>query len=71
MADLKLPARSADVATALGITVEQAAAMRDELIKKGMAYSPCRGMIDFTIPLFDAFHEKAKIASLFKGKEQG
>ena len=29
--------------------------MRDDLIKKGMAYSPKRGLIDFTIPLFDAF----------------
>lgn len=55
MARLKLPARSADVAASLGMTIEQAAAMRDELIKKGMAYSPKRGLIDFTVPLFDAF----------------
>jgi hypothetical protein len=52
MAELQLPATSTQVATVLGISIEQAAAMRDELIKKGMAYSPKRGLIDFTIPLF-------------------
>jgi hypothetical protein len=54
MADLSLPARSTDVAAQLGMTPEQTAQMRDELIKKGIAYSPKRGLIDFTIPLFDA-----------------
>jgi len=29
----------------LGLTVEQAAPIRDELIKKGIAYSPKRGLI--------------------------
>jgi hypothetical protein len=54
MADLSLPAGSTDVAAKLGMTPEQTAQMRDELIKKGIAYSPKRGLIDFTIPLFDA-----------------
>jgi hypothetical protein len=54
MADLALPARSTDVAAQLGMVPEQTAQMRDELIKKGIAYSPKRGLIDFTIPLFDA-----------------
>jgi hypothetical protein len=55
MAELALPATSTQVAATLGMTVEQAAGARDELIKKGMAYSPKRGLIDFTAPLFDAF----------------
>jgi hypothetical protein len=54
MADLSLPAGSTDVAAKLGMTPEQTAQMRDELIKKGIAYSPKRGLIDFTVPLFDA-----------------
>lgn len=54
MAELPLPARSTDVARKLGLTSEQAAPTRDELIKKGIAYSPKRGLIDFTVPLFDA-----------------
>jgi hypothetical protein len=54
MADLALPARSTEVAGRLGMVPEQTAQMRDELIKKGIAYSPKRGLIDFTIPLFDA-----------------
>ncbi len=61
MADLTLPARSADVASALKLTVEQAAGLRDELIKKGMAYSPQRGLIDFTIPLFDDFMRRQAV----------
>jgi len=49
------PASSTEVADALGISVKQAAPIRDELIKKGMAYSPRRGRIAFTIPRFDEY----------------
>jgi len=49
------PASSTEVADALGISVKQAAPIRDELIKKGMAYSPKRGRIAFTIPRFDEY----------------
>jgi hypothetical protein len=55
MAELPLPARSTAVANTLGVAVEQVAAVRDELIKKGHAYSPKRGLIAFTVPLFDQF----------------
>ncbi len=49
------PANSTEVSNLLGLTVKQAAPIRDELIKKGMAYSPERGFITFTVPKFDDF----------------
>ncbi len=49
------PAASTAVAKILGITVKQAAPIRDEVIKKGMAYSPRRGLVAFTVPKFDEF----------------
>lgn len=49
------PANSSDVARVLGLSVAQSAPIRDELIKKGMAYSPERGLIGFTVPKFDEF----------------
>ncbi len=49
------PARSGEVAKLLGMTVNEAAPVRDELIKKGMMYSPERGLVSFTMPLFDDF----------------
>ena len=44
------PVNSSDVANALKLSLSQAAPIRDELIKKGMAYSPERGLIGFTVP---------------------
>lgn len=49
------PANSSDVAQILGLSVNQAAPIRDELVKKGMAYAPERGLIGFTAPKFDEF----------------
>jgi len=49
------PANSTEVSNLIGLTVKQAAPIRDELIKKGMAYSPKRGYIAFTVPKFDEF----------------
>jgi hypothetical protein len=49
------PATSTTVAKVLGLTVKQAAPIRDELIKKGIAYSPRRGLVAFTVPKFDEF----------------
>ncbi len=48
-------ANSTEVANLLSLTVKQAAPIRDELIKKGMAYSPKRGYVAFTVPKFDEF----------------
>ena len=49
------PARSTAVANELCLTVQQAAPIRDELIKKGVAYSTMRGRVTFTVPKFDEF----------------
>jgi cysteinyl-tRNA synthetase len=54
------PSNSSDVAELLGLTVNQAAPIRDELIKKGMAYAPERGLIGFTVPKFDEFMRRQK-----------
>jgi hypothetical protein len=54
------PSNSSDVAETLGLTVNQAAPIRDELIKKGMAYAPERGLIGFTVPKFDEFMRRQK-----------
>lgn len=48
-------ATSTVVANLLGLTVKQAAPIRDELIKKGIAYSPKRGLVAFTVPKFGEF----------------
>ena len=39
----------------LGITTTSAAPYRNNLIKKGMVYSPTYGDTAFTVPLFDDF----------------
>lgn len=52
-------ASSTDVARTMGLAAAQAAPIRDELIKKGMAYSPERGLIGFTVPMFDEFMRRA------------
>lgn len=49
------PCNSSDVAAQLGLSPSQSAPIRDELIKKGMAYSPERGLIGFTVPMFDEY----------------
>ena len=60
MADLgDRSATSTEVAQVLGISVKQAAPIRDEIIKKGMAYSPQRGRIAFTVPQFGSFLRRA------------
>jgi hypothetical protein len=52
------PATSTAVAKALDLTVKQAAPIRDEVIKKGMAFSPKRGLVAFTVPKFDEFMKR-------------
>jgi AAA ATPase domain len=53
------PGNSSDIARLLGLSVTQSAPIRDELVKKGMAYSPERGLIGFTVPKFDEFMRRA------------
>ncbi len=49
------PVRSGEVATMLGKTAQAVAPVRDSLIKKALCYSPRRGELDFTVPMFDGF----------------
>lgn len=53
------PASSMAVAELLGLTVRQAASVREELIKRGTVYSPKRGLVAFTVPKFDEFMRRA------------
>jgi len=47
------PQSTADVSARLGLTQQQTAVQRQNLIDvKGLLYSPQRGLIDFTAPLF-------------------
>jgi hypothetical protein len=47
------PQRSGDVAKKLGYpTVSGPSLVRDNLLKKGLIYSPRHGYVDFTVPLF-------------------
>ncbi len=60
MTKVGLQANSSAVANELGLTVKQAAPIRDEIIKKGMAYSPRRGYVSFTVPKFDDYINRRK-----------
>ncbi len=55
------PASSKAVAKELGISVEQAAPMRNGIIKKGLAYSPSRGLVAFTVPKFDEYLRRVEV----------
>lgn len=44
-----------DVAARLGLSSRQAGSTKNNLIKKGMVYSPEHGQTAFTVPLFDQF----------------
>jgi len=46
---------SSEVAERMSIDVKSAAPIRGEIIDKGIAYSPKRGLIAFTVPLFGKF----------------
>lgn len=52
------PQRSGDVAELLGLDVQNAAPLRNNLIKKGMIYSPKHGDTAFTVPLFEGFMKR-------------
>ena len=52
------PHRSGDVAAQLAKSVTSVAPVRNELIAKGMIYSPAHGDTAFTVPLFDGFMKR-------------
>ena len=49
------PVRSGEIADLIRIPVSSAASLRNNLIRKGMVYSPAHGDTAFTVPLFDQF----------------
>jgi AAA ATPase domain len=50
------PVRSAEVATRAGYKERgSTSALRESLLRKDLVYSPRRGLIDFTVPLFAAY----------------
>ena len=49
------PYRSADVADALGESVQTLGPRRAKIINKGMIYSPAHGDIAFTVPMFEDY----------------
>jgi type II secretory pathway predicted ATPase ExeA len=50
--------RSGDVAEKLGVDVKSVAPLRNNLIRKGMIYSPAHGDTAFTVPLFGEFMKR-------------
>jgi hypothetical protein len=55
--------RSVDVASAMGRSATSLGPVRDNLIKKGMLFSPVFGQIAFTVPLFDEFMRRETAAA--------
>ncbi|MEI8366372.1 MAG: ATP-binding protein [Parachlamydiaceae bacterium] len=53
------PYKTGEIADLLNIKVTSVAAVRANLIKKGMIYSPAYGELAFTVPLFDEFMVRA------------
>ncbi len=51
--------RSGNIAETLGLKVSSVAPTRNNLIKKGMIFSPSHGETAFTVPLFDQFMKRA------------
>ncbi len=52
------PHRSGDIAEQLGKSVQSFAPLRNNLINKGMIWSPNHGDTAFTVPLFDQFMKR-------------
>jgi len=53
------PHRSGDIAAMLGVKVTSVGFVRQELIRKGMLYSPQHGDTAFTVPMFDRFMKRS------------
>ncbi len=52
------PVKTAEVAAQLGKSLGAVSAVRDALIRRALCYSPARGQIDFTVPLFDQYMKR-------------
>jgi hypothetical protein len=53
------PYKTGDISGMLGAKITTLGPVRANLIKKGMIYSPARGEMAFTVPLFDEFMRRA------------
>lgn len=49
------PQRTGDIAKVLGRPSSSVASVRDQLMAKGVLYSPGHGLTEFTVPMFDDF----------------
>ena len=49
------PHATGDIASRMDLTTNKASSIKNNLIKKGMVYSPEHGRTAFTVPLFDEF----------------
>lgn len=59
MAELGVGAhRSGDIASKINMDVQRVAPLRNNLIRKGMIYSPAHGDTEFTVPLFGEFMKR-------------
>lgn len=68
MADLGPgPHRSGDIAAKLDREVTALGPTRNQLISKGMIWSPCHGDTSFTVPLFDEFMRRIMPGPDWKG----
>jgi hypothetical protein len=54
------PYRSGEIATALGVAPQSIAPVRNNLIAKGMIYSPAHGDTAFTVPLFEQYLRRVR-----------
>ena len=52
------PHRSGDIASSLDEKVTALGPIRNQLISKGMIWSPSHGDTAFTVPLFDQFMQR-------------
>jgi hypothetical protein len=60
------PHRSGDVAQRLGRKVTSLGPTRNQLISKGMTWSPSHGDTSFTAPLFDEFMRRIMLGDEWK-----
>ncbi|MCY4047933.1 MAG: AAA family ATPase [Candidatus Dadabacteria bacterium] len=49
------PYRSSDIAKRLDVSTGKLSKQRDSIIRKGVIYSPARGKVAFTVPMFEEF----------------
>lgn len=53
------PHRTSDIAAIMNKEISSIGPVREQLIRKGMIYTPAHGELAFTVPLFDEFMKRA------------